>query len=162
MDKLKRALSGGEERGDEEQGIVTQIVDTSSLSWSTRVKGFAICFVLGFVFSLVGSVFMAFPGGLRMFGVFYTLGNLTALCSTLFLMGPANQIKKMFAPTRAIATCVVLAFLVLTLMAAFWWKNALLTIIFCIIQFLAMTWYSLSYIPFARDAVKKCFQSCIS
>ncbi|KAL3255050.1 hypothetical protein MRX96_046697 [Rhipicephalus microplus] len=122
-------------RGDEEQGIVTQIVDTSTLSWSTRVKGFAICFVLGFVFSLA---------------------------RTLFLMGPANQVKKMFAPTRAIATCVMLAFLVLTLMAAFWWKNALLTIIFCIIQFVAMTWYSLSYIPFARDAVKKCFQSCIS
>uniref|UniRef100_A0A1E1WZ89 Vesicle transport protein n=1 Tax=Amblyomma aureolatum TaxID=187763 RepID=A0A1E1WZ89_9ACAR len=162
MDKLKRALSGGEERGDEEQGIVTQIVDTSTLSWSTRVKGFAICFVLGFVFSLVGSVAMAFPGGLKMFGAFYTLGNITALCSTLFLMGPANQIKKMFAPTRAIATCVMLGFFVLTLLAAFWWKNALLTIIFCIIQFLAMTWYSLSYIPFARDAVKKCFQSCAS
>lgn len=85
-----------------------QIVDSSSLSWSTRVKGFAICFVLGFVFSLIGSIFMAFPGGLRMFGLFYTLGNLTAIASTLFLMGPLNQVKKMFAPTRAIATCVML------------------------------------------------------
>lgn len=30
-----------------------------------------------------------------------------------------------------------------------------------IIQFLAMTWYSLSYIPYARDAAKKCFASCV-
>ncbi|XP_064473685.1 vesicle transport protein SFT2A-like [Ornithodoros turicata] len=162
MDKLKRALSGEERGGDEEQGIVTQIIDNSSLSWSTRVKGFAICFVLGFVLSLLGSIFLAFPGGLKMFAVFYTFGNLTAIGSTLFLMGPVNQIKKMFAPTRAIATCVMLLFLVLTLMAAFWWKKSALTIVFCIIQFVAMTWYSLSYIPFARDAVKKCFQSCLS
>ncbi|EEC05984.1 membrane protein involved in ER to golgi transport, putative [Ixodes scapularis] len=162
MDKLKRALSG-EERGDEEQGIVTQIIDNSSLSWSTRVKGFGICFVLGFVFSLVVRCNMhGLPGRLKMFAVFYTFGNLTALCSTLFLMGPMNQVKKMFAPTRAIATCIMLAFLVLTLMAAFWWKNPALTIVFCVIQFVAMTWYSLSYIPFARDAVKKCFQSCLN
>ena len=30
------------------------------------------------------------------------------------------------------------------------WKNGGLCLLFCIIQFLAMTWYSLSYIPFAR------------
>ena len=30
------------------------------------------------------------------------------------------------------------------------WKIAILAIIFCILQFLAMTWYGLSYIPFAR------------
>lgn len=31
----------------------------------------------------------------------------------------------------------------------------MLALIFIIIQFLAHTWYSLSYIPYARDAVKK-------
>jgi len=30
------------------------------------------------------------------------------------------------------------------------WKIPLVAIIFCIVQFLAMTWYGLSYIPFAR------------
>lgn len=38
--------------------------------------------------------------------------------STCFLMGPFSQLKKMFAPTRAIATCVVIATFILTLIAA--------------------------------------------
>lgn len=35
-------------------------------------------------------------------------------------MGPVNQIKKMFAPTRVIATIVVLVMFGLTLFAALW------------------------------------------
>jgi len=30
------------------------------------------------------------------------------------------------------------------------WRIVILAIIFCILQFIAMTWYGLSYIPFAR------------
>ena len=160
MDKLKKALSGDD--GDEEQGIMSQVVDASTLSWSTRIKGFAICFILGFGFSILGSACMAIPGkGLILFGIFYSLGNITALSSTMFLMGPWNQCQKMFAPTRFFATLAVLGFLVLTMCAAFWWRKVGLVIVFCILQFLSMTWYSLSYIPYARDAVKKFFQSCI-
>ncbi|PRD32895.1 UNVERIFIED_CONTAM: Sft2d1 [Trichonephila clavipes] len=55
-----------------------------------------------------------------LFGIFYSLGNITALCSTMFLMGPLNQLQKMFAPTRVLATIAVLGFLVLTLCAGFW------------------------------------------
>ena len=36
-----------------------------------------------------------------------------------------------------------------------------LALLMVVIQFLAMTWYSLSYIPYARDAAKKCFASCV-
>ncbi|GFY43786.1 vesicle transport protein SFT2A [Trichonephila inaurata madagascariensis] len=160
MDKLKKALSGDDV--DEEQGIMHQMVDASTLSWSTRIKGFIICFVLGFVFSILGSACIALPRGMILFGIFYSLGNITALCSTMFLMGPLNQLQKMFAPTRVLATIAVLGFLVLTLCAGFWWKKIGLVIIFCILQFLAMTWYSISYIPYARNAVIKFFQSCMS
>jgi hypothetical protein len=96
------------------------------------------------------------------FAVFYTLGNLMALGSTLFLMGPMKQLSTMFAKTRAAATIIMLVALVLTLCAAFWWKKNLLALIFVVIQFLAMTWYSISYIPYARDAVLKCFNGIIS
>lgn len=161
MDKLKRALSGDEQ--DEEQGIVTQIYDSSTLSWSTRIQGFVICFVLGFVFSCMGTFFMFLNSkGMVLFAIFYTLGSITALVSTCFLMGPVNQVKKMFAPTRVIATILVFVCIALTLCSALWWKKTGLAILFCILQFLAMTWYSLSYIPFARDAVKKCCQSCVT
>lgn len=39
--------------------------------------------------------------------------------------------------------------------------KALLALIFIIIQSLAMTWYSLSYIPYARDMVKKTINTCL-
>ncbi|KAE8601919.1 hypothetical protein XENTR_v10013831 [Xenopus tropicalis] len=160
MDKLRRVLSGHE---DEEQGLTTQVLDSSSLSFGTRVKWFAICFVCGIACSILGTAFLFIPAaGKKLFAVFYTLGNVAALASTCFLMGPVKQLKKMFAPTRLIATLVMLLCLICTLCAVFWWQKNGLAIIFCILQFIAMTWYSLSYIPFARDAVIKCFTGCLN
>ena len=95
------------------------------------------------------------------FCLLYTVGNVLAMGSTLFLMGPVNQIKRMFHPDRWIATCLMLLFLILTLCSALWWGKKGLTLIFCLLQFLAMTWYSISYIPYARDAVKKAVNTCL-
>uniref|UniRef100_A0A8D0L1Y0 Vesicle transport protein n=1 Tax=Sphenodon punctatus TaxID=8508 RepID=A0A8D0L1Y0_SPHPU len=159
MDKLRRVLSG---QDDEEQGLTTQVLDSSTLSFGTRVKWFAICFVSGILCSILGTALLWLPGGLKLFAVFYTIGNVAALSSTCFLMGPVKQLKRIFEPTRLIATIVMLFCLVFTLCAVFWWGKKGLALLFCILQFLAMTWYSLSYIPFARDAVIKCFTSCLS
>ena len=98
---------------------------------------------------------------MKAFAVFYTFGNISALAGSCFLMGPIKQIKNMFKEKRLIATIVMLGALVLTLFAAFWWKKKLLALLFVVIQYLAMTWYCISYIPFARDAVKKCFGACL-
>ena len=95
------------------------------------------------------------------FSILYTLGNIVALASTCFLMGPVNQIKKMFAPNRWIATSLMLLFLVLTLVCAWGFHKKGLTVLFCIMQFCAMTWYSISYIPYARDAVIKGVNGCL-
>ncbi|KAL7877445.1 hypothetical protein SRHO_G00040880 [Serrasalmus rhombeus] len=159
MDKLRRVLSGRDD--NEELGLTAQVLDASTLSYSTRIKWFAICFACGILCSILGTALLFLPKGLQLFAVFYTLGNIAALASTCFLMGPLKQLKRMFEPNRLIATCVMLLCLVLTLCSVFWWKKKPLAIIFCILQFLAMTWYSLSYIPFARDAVIKCFNSCL-
>lgn len=132
------------------------------MSWSTRIKGFAICFVGGFILSIIGTMFLALPfKGLIIFGIFYTVGNIMSIASTCFLMGPWKQIKKMFNETRIVATIGVFVFMILTLLAALKWQKKILTLIFCILQFLSMTWYSLSYIPYARDAVKKTVTACI-
>ncbi|XP_053933672.1 vesicle transport protein SFT2B isoform X5 [Cuculus canorus] len=100
--------------------------------------------------------------GLMLFAVFYTLGNIASIGSTCFLMGPMKQLKRMFEPTRLIATIVMLLCLVLTLCSALWWRKEGLALLFCILQFFALTWYSISFIPFARDAVKKCVSVCLS
>ncbi|XP_009707865.1 PREDICTED: vesicle transport protein SFT2A-like [Cariama cristata] len=144
-----------------ELGLFATVLDASTLSFGTRVRWFAICFVAGIVCSILGTALLWLPKGIKLFAVFYTLGNIAALASTCFLMGPLKQLKAMFEPKRLIATVVMLLFLVLTLCAVFWWNKKGLAMLFCILQFLAMTWYSLSYIPFARDAVIKCFSSCL-
>lgn len=161
MDKLKRVLSGND-TPDEESGIMSQLNDASTLSWSTRIKAFIACFIIGILLSLLGSFALFFTGGLRVFAVFYTLGNIISLLSTCFLMGPWNQLQKMFQSTRAIATSLVIGSIVMTLLAALLWHNAGLALLFIIIQSLSMTWYSLSYIPYARDAVKKTLSTCVS
>ncbi|GLV34884.1 uncharacterized protein CBL_09364 [Carabus blaptoides fortunei] len=160
MDKLKRVLSGDE--ADEESGIMSQLNDSATLSWSTRIKGFLICFVIGILMSFLGSFALFLNRGLVVFAIFYTLGNIISLASTCFLMGPVNQIKKMFAPTRIIATIIVIVSIALTLFAAIKANKPGLALLFIIIQSVAMTWYSLSYIPYARDAVKKTVTSCIA
>jgi len=165
MDKLKRALGGQSTSSPEPQTASSEenlFSEMQSLSWGTRIKGFAICFGLGFLFSLMGACFLMIPfKGLKLFCVFYSLGNVMAIFSTLFLMGPMSQLKKMFSETRFIATLLMLVLLTLTLMSGLWWHKKGLTILFCMCQFFAMTWYALSYIPYARDAVKKTFSSCI-
>lgn len=161
MDKLRKALSG-EENNSEDNSILSPVLDAATLSWSTRIKGFIICFVIGILLSLLGSVALFLHKGMAVFAVFYTLGNLTSLASTCFLMGPINQFKKMFASTRIIATILVLVMIGLTLFAAIGLKNAGLALLFIILQSIAMTWYSISYIPYARTAVKKTFTECIA
>uniref|UniRef100_A0A670HW42 Vesicle transport protein n=1 Tax=Podarcis muralis TaxID=64176 RepID=A0A670HW42_PODMU len=151
MEKLRRVLSG---QDDEEQGLTSQVLDSSTLSFSTRVKWFAICFASGIVCSILGTAMLWLPGsGTKLFAVFYTLGNIAALASTCFLMGPVKQLKKMFEPTRLIVTIVMLLCFICTLCAVFWWGKKGLALLFCILQFLAMTWYSLSYIPYARACI---------
>ncbi|KAK3915535.1 Vesicle transport protein SFT2B [Frankliniella fusca] len=160
MDKLRKALSG-EENNSEDNSILSPVLDAATLSWSTRIKGFIICFAIGILLSLLGSVAL-FLHKITIFAVLYTFGNLVSLASTCFLMGPLNQLKKMFASTRIIATILVLVLICLTLFAALYLKKAGLALLFIILQSLAMTWYSISYIPYARTAVKKTFTECIA
>lgn len=158
-DTLKKAF--GATPDEDEENIVSQVYEGATLSWATRLKGFIACFVLGVIFSLLGS-FLLFLGNYIPFAVLYSLGTITSLLSTMFLMGPCNQMKKMFQETRIIATIVMLACIVMTIVSAVVLEMAGLAILFCILQFLALTWYSISFIPFARTAVKKCFSGCVS
>merc|ERR1712127_351962 len=163
MEKFKNIFRAGEPEETEEAGIIDELWQSSTLSWSTRIKGFLFLFVLGTLISLLASIFFwSNVGGLVTFAVLYTLGNVCSIGSTVFLMGPVSQLKKMFASTRVIATIVMLVALVLTLISAFVLDDKFLCFLFIIIQFFAMLWYSISYIPFARDAVKKVAGSIIA
>ncbi|XP_067945796.1 vesicle transport protein SFT2B-like [Watersipora subatra] len=156
LTSLKRYLNGQEEEDDD--GILTQVSSATTLSWSTRIKGFIACFVAGIVCSLLSSFLWVWS--VAAFVVLYSIGTILSLCSTMFLLGPLKQLKRMADPTRIICTIVLLVCIVLTILSALLWDSVPLAIIFCIIQFLALAWYSISYIPFARDAVIKGATSC--
>lgn len=100
---------------------------------------------------------MVFKGDLNTFAVVNTVANLFSVGSTLFLVGPMRQVKNMLKSYRWAATLIFVACMVLTFVFALAVKVPFLTIITVLLQYLAMTWYTLSYIPFARDAILACF-----
>ena len=132
-----------------------------SLTFKQRIIGFIIWMILGVIFSLLsfGVLLNLAKGKPARFAVPYTLGVLCSLAGSMFLMGPWKQVKRMFAKTRIIVTLIVILSIIMTLVSAFVFKNAWLVLLFVIIQYLAFTWYSLSYIPYARTLVIKFFTS---
>ena len=89
-----------------------------------------------------------------------SIGNIVSLCSTCFLYGPWTQAKKMFAPSRLAASGIYLFFLGFTMFLAFYKSyipaRTLLLLMSICAQFMALSWYSISFIPYARDFVKQC------
>lgn len=124
-----------------------------SLPWKYRLVGFASCFAVGLVFSIISwiSVFLANYVG---FGLMFTLANLFAIAGSFFLAGPLAQAKSAFSEDRWMATAVYLVTVALTLLAALWLKSGILVVIFSLVQFGALLWYFLSYIPGANTCLK--------
>ena len=133
-----------------------------ALTYKQRLMGCAFFMVAGFFISM-GSFFRLkdlLAGHPESFAIMYTVGNLISLCSTCCLYGPYSQAKSMFAETRMIITTVYFLLMATTLFLAFYQGYVpgrvpiLITVIIC--QFLALCWYTISFIPFARDIVKSC------
>jgi len=133
-----------------------------TLTFQQRLYGFCICFVVGVVISL--SSMMSFSkmiaGNPAPFAIKYSLGNTIAICSTCFLMGPKTQLKRMSHPTRWIAALVYFVAIVATIVFCFTPPHSATLVIICIVvQFCAMFWYCLSYIPYGRRIVYSCCKS---
>ncbi|KAF8228944.1 SFT2-domain-containing protein [Tricholoma matsutake] len=124
------------------------------LSRTQRLYGFIGCLAVGFLLSLLGAILL-FLGQLGIFAVLYIMGTIVSLVGTGFLIGFLKQLKLMFKPVRVVASIVFLASIGLVFVGAFVLRNEVLCIVFVIIEYLAYTWYTLSYIPYARAAVTK-------
>jgi len=123
------------------------------LTKKQRLYGFAICFCIGWFCCIGGLIVLA--TSLTFFAILYSVGNLVALGSTLFLFGPVAQCKNMFKPIRAVATIVYLITIGTTLGFAFGLENGALVLLSLAVQLLAMIWYTASYIPYGRAMIKK-------
>lgn len=73
-----------------------------------------------------------------------------------------RQLKSMFKPIRIVATLIYLGAMAFTLWAAIGLKSGIITFVAIIIQFFAITWYVLSYIPYARTCVKNLAAGAVS
>nr|CCC91760.1 conserved hypothetical protein [Trypanosoma congolense IL3000] len=131
-----------------------------SLTWKQRIIGCCVCIAIGSLLSLLSfTAIMSLD--MVTFGVIYSLGNVASISSTLFLAGPKTQMQRMFSEGRWLATTVFVLSMISTILVAVLLGSALLVLLLCVVQFLAMMWYVLSYIPFARTAVKNCFQGMV-
>ena len=132
------------------------------MSYQQRIGGCLFFMILGFILSLgsLTRILQLLTGNPTPFALMYTIGNIVSISSTCFLYGPWTQAKKMFSRTRMVTTGVYLFFLGFTLFLAFYKQpiplRSLLLLFSIICQFLALSWYSISFIPFARDFVKSC------
>lgn len=129
-----------------------------------RLYGFIGCFIGGILIAIMASFFV-WTLNFTAFGICYSLGNIMAIGSTLFIMGPASQCKNMFHKNRALATCIYLGSLIATMVVAFTVKGSstgILVLVLVGVQAAALLWYSLSYIPFARQLVTKAIGACFA
>uniref|UniRef100_A0A915PQV3 Vesicle transport protein n=1 Tax=Setaria digitata TaxID=48799 RepID=A0A915PQV3_9BILA len=123
--------------------------EVSSLSWDLRVQCFLGCLCLSVICSLAGSALL-FTWKVTGFTVMVSLGSILSLFGTCFLMGPLKQLQKMFEQGRFLASLIYLLSIVFTLLAGLVFSNPPLALVFVIGQYLAMAWYSLTYVPFGR------------
>ncbi|KAL9262845.1 Vesicle transport protein SFT2B-like protein [Drosera capensis] len=141
----------------EESGLMDELNRNCTLSTKQRIHGFAICFAAGLACTFLSMLVFVNP---IKFGITFTLGNLLSLGSTAFLVGPKRQVTMMLDPVRMYATAIFLASMIIALFSALYVHSKLLTFLAIILEFGALIWYSLSYIPFARSMVTKTLMAC--
>ena len=98
------------------------------------------------------------------FALQYTFGNILSICGTMFLVGPKRQLRNMTSATRWIAALVYVSAMAVTLVACFVIKGnggGIIVLACVIVQFCAMFWYALSYIPYGRRMFRACCVSAI-
>ncbi|CAO2194209.1 unnamed protein product [Urochloa humidicola] len=150
LTRLHRSLAGGDDEELQEESILGDTEDLCSLSPLQRIYAFAACLVAGLALMILSFIVFARP---IKFAVMFTFGNMLAVGSTAFVMGPQKQLRMMFDPIRLYATVIYVGCVVLALIFALWLHDKLLTLIAIICEICALFWYSLSYIPFARRMV---------
>ncbi|XP_072970953.1 uncharacterized protein [Typha angustifolia] len=167
MEKMSKALEKAkmlvgmevdEEAAEEESSSFFDDFNRQcTLTTQQRLYGFAICLAAGLACTFLSMLVFFNP---VKFGITFTFGNLLALGSTAFLIGPKRQVFMMLDPVRIYATALYIASIIIALFCALYVHNKLLTLLAIILEFGALVWYSLSYIPFARSIVSKIMVSC--
>ena len=129
----------------------------SNLSIKTRLIGFLLCSIIGMIM-IIGSIYKLFNlkiGGTSFFAIWYTLGNIIILSSTLFLKNYRKQRENIFHPKRIIASILLFVSIICCFFFGIIGLPKFLIILTFLIQFVSYIWYSLSYIPMGKTLIGK-------
>ncbi|KAG0469416.1 hypothetical protein HPP92_016116 [Vanilla planifolia] len=146
MEKMSRALERakilvGMEVDEEVPEEATSFFDDfnrqCTLSTSQRLYGFAVCLAAGLACAFMSILVFFNP---IKFGITFTFGNLLAVGSTSFLIGPKRQFGMMLDPVRIYATAIYISSMIVALLSAFYVHNKLLTLLAIILEFGALMW----------------------
>ncbi|KAI5561853.1 hypothetical protein POPTR_015G017300v4 [Populus trichocarpa] len=149
MWKLNQFIPGDD--GEREESFLEEESDgIFSLSPTQRMYAFAASLAAGLILMFLSLIVFAKP---IKFALLFTFGNVLAVGSTAFLIGPGRQLGMMFDPVRIYATVIYIGCVVLALIFALLIHSKILTVFAIIFEICALIWYGLSYIPFARRMV---------
>ncbi|CAH2044280.1 unnamed protein product [Thlaspi arvense] len=153
MQKLNELFSGGGDGDETNDGFLEDgSKGLCSLSTTQRMYGFAASLAAGFLLMFLSMIVFSIP---IKFALLFTFGNVLAIGSTAFLMGPEQQINMMMDPVRIYATSIYIGCVVVALICALLIHSKILTLLAILCEICALIWYSLSYIPFARRMVSE-------
>lgn len=157
MRKFTESLFAGEDES-EENLLIDESGELCSLSALQRIYAFGASMTAGLVFMILSLIVVAKP---IKFAVLFTFGNILAVGSTAFLIGPAQQLRMMLDSVRVYASAIYIGSAVLALICGLLIHSKFLTLLAILIEICALFWYSLSYIPFARRMVSEmCIRFC--
>lgn len=149
MWKLNQFIPGDD--GEREESFLEEESDgIFSLSPTQRMYAFAASLAAGLILMFLSLIVFAKP---IKFALLFTFGNVLAVGSTAFLIGPGRQLGMMFDPVRIYATVIYIGCVVLALIFALLIHSKILTVFAIIFEICALIWYGLSYIPFAQRMV---------
>mmetsp|Transcript_17091 Transcript_17091/g.53388 ORF Transcript_17091/g.53388 Transcript_17091/m.53388 type:complete len:221 (+) Transcript_17091:29-691(+) len=138
-----------------------------TMSYQQRIAGYCTCLFLSFCLTIGAATRLGelLAGDPAPFAIFFTFQNVVAICGSFFLSGPAAQCKKMCDSSRFIATTLYFVSMVATLFFAFYTglpggAQIGLIILFIFVQWIALLWYTLSFIPYAREYICTCCHEC--
>mmetsp|Transcript_19076 Transcript_19076/g.28773 ORF Transcript_19076/g.28773 Transcript_19076/m.28773 type:complete len:184 (+) Transcript_19076:49-600(+) len=165
LNSIKEATGYTPTTSDEE-GNVEQLEEQDTcggicpeLTYQQRIIGFGTCFLLGYLitFASFHRLIEMIEGNPVPFATMYTVGNILALLSSMFLCGPAKQLRLMMDEKRKLTAMVYVSCLLTTIIVLcipmIHILKLLIVFILVIVQCCAGVWYNLSYIPFGRRTV---------
>uniref|UniRef100_A0A7S3EM37 Vesicle transport protein n=1 Tax=Rhodosorus marinus TaxID=101924 RepID=A0A7S3EM37_9RHOD len=142
----------------QQQTTSEELNEILNLTWTQRLILFLMTFAAGAIMMCLAVMFIPLivvkPAK---FALSFTFGNVLAVISTWFLVGPRAQLRSMFDPIRAWAAALYVGSLVVTLISIFINSRIryFLVLAAIVVEAISLVWYAMSYIPYGRTVISK-------